>query len=117
MATSIIKTDSSNAPIVGVADTTVATANRTNLSNQLVRTGNVVHIDLSIRFDTAVPMGNFALVPAGFRPSANVSVPCVWKNSSGSILPFSVTIKPNGYIEQNVGNNMSNIAISATYTI
>lgn len=117
MATSIIKTDSSNAPITGVADTTVATANKENLSNLLVRTGNVVHIDLSVLFNTAVPTGNFALIPAEFRPKENVRVPCVWKNSSGVVHPYSVTIKPNGYIEQNVGNNMTNIAISATYTV
>lgn len=117
MATSIIKTDSSNAPITGVADTTVATANKENLSNLLVRTGNVVHIDLAVLFNTAVPTGNFALIPADFRPSTNVRVPCVWKSSSGVVHPYSVTIKPNGYIEQNVGNNMTNIAISATYTV
>ncbi len=117
MATSIIKTDSSNAPIVGVADTTIATANRDNLSNLLVRTGNVVHMDLSILFNTAVPSGNFALLPVGFRPKENVSIPCTWRNSSGTVLPHRAILKPSGYIEQNVGNNMSHISISGTYTI
>ena len=117
MATSTIKTDSSNAPIVGVADTEIATTNRDNLANILVREGNMVHINLSVLFRTAAPTGNFALIPAEFRPKENVRVPCVWKNSSGVVHPYSVTIKPNGYIEQNVGNNMTNIAISATYTV
>ena len=117
MATSIIKADSSNAPIVGVADTTIATANRDNLANILVREGNIVHINLSVLFKTAVPSGNFALIPAEFRPKENVRVPCVWKNTSGIVHPYSVTIKPNGYIEQNVGNNTTNVAISASYTI
>ena len=117
MATSIIKADSSNAPIVGVVDTQVATANRDNLSNLLVKDGNIVHIDLTILFNTAVPAGNFALLPVGFRPKANVSIPCTWRNSSGTVLPHRAILKPNGYIEQNVGNNMSHISISGTYTI
>ena len=117
MATSIIKTDSSNAPIVGECDIKIATTNCSSYANRVVRDGNVVHLNLQISFATVIPTGNFALIPEGFRPSTTVYVPIIWRNSSGVVHASYATISTGGNISQQIGTNTSAIAISATYTI
>ena len=115
--TSTIKTDSSNAPIVGTVETKIATANCSSYVNRVVRVGNVVHLNLQISFATAIGSGNFALIPEGFRPSDSVSVPIVWRNSSGVVHASYATISTGGYISQQIGSNTSAIIISGMYTV
>ena len=117
MATSKIKTESSNAPITGVCDIKIATNNCSSYANRVVREGNVVHLNLQISFATVIGTANFALIPEGFRPSTPVSVPIIWRNSSGVVHASYATISPGGYISQQIGTNTSAIVIIATYTV
>lgn len=77
----------------------------------------IAHLELALNYEINIPANtSFVLLPDGYRPKENWSIPCMLINASSST-PFMAAafLRTDGNITQGATGQMRNILVDAWY--
>ena len=91
---------------------------RTSIAKAEKIGNKLVHIMIQVLYSVNIPVSTtFAIIPSGYRPKANISVPAVIRLSSGGTYSYTVNIGSNGNITQGFSGSAVEFYIDTIYAI